>query len=124
VNHKESIEGECILIHTRKYIAQPPINKEGIGLLYKYRCQINSTATIRKELEEKKCKFSKGCHLNLDDSLEADGIEVLCLNMIRFIKQANYTSTHGIQMYETKVYTRAAITLPFRFVLERKGIQI
>jgi hypothetical protein len=123
LNIDDSIEGLSILLYTRKYVSLTPIKKNGIGILFKYRCQINASAEILKELEKKECKFKKGCYLNKHDSLEAERIEIYCLNSINFSKEANYSSTHGIQRAKTKDFTHAVVSIPFRYILERRRIE-
>ncbi len=118
INQEDSIEGEKVLINTRKQITQSPVKRKGIRL-FKYKCSRHSKTEITEELNPKKFKIKEISALNLGDLLEADVIEVYPSNMLRFVKESGYSSKHSIQTAESKSFTFAEIAIPFRFTLSR-----
>jgi len=118
VAQEESIEGERVLVNTRKQIVQPPVSKGG-KILTKYLCSKNAQAEIKQELNPKIAIVKKASRLDLGDILEAHAIEVFTTQRLHFKKEANFTSVHGIQTAECIRFTFAEISVPFRFVLQR-----
>lgn len=125
INQGDAIEGNRVGITTRKQSLQTVVEIEEIGRCFKYLCQKNATATIVEELNldaiEKKEKLQKKIHLNIDDCVSGDSIDLYTLDRLQFSKEANFSSKHGIQTCETKQHCRAQIRIPFRFALEFKN---
>jgi hypothetical protein len=109
----KAIEGEKLLIHTRKSILQSTISISGIGLCFKYLCKKNVRGEIQKELNPKKPYYFKNPALDYGDCLEGDSLEVYSNNRLNFAYVSNYTSVHGIQKATTKKYGAAAIRISF-----------
>jgi hypothetical protein len=112
-----SIEGEKILIDSRKIDMRKQIRLPN-GLKYwKYKCSKRSDAEIIEELNPKVFVLNQQSFLYKGDCISADIIEVLCKNRLKVKKMSNTTSTHGSQNTESKGYTFAAILKPFRAYL-------
>lgn len=117
----ESIEAEKIGLTTRTFIFQSTINDPVVGKLFKYKCKTNVRAVIIEELNPKIYKRCKDSHLEVNDAIAAGIIELYCQKIVKLQKSANFSSTHGIQTGETKSYSHAQISIPFRFVLEKSN---
>jgi hypothetical protein len=120
VNIADSIEGNSILVYTRKQIMSSFVELNNMGKMFKYKCSINTSSEITEELVPKEYKINSKSHLDLNDSLHADIIEVYCLSLLKFTKESNYTSTHSIQKCSSGNLSYAIITQPFRYILEKK----
>lgn len=118
ISKGDSVEGELLLVNARKPVLQAIINRRG-NTFCKYKCEINCKAEVIKELKPKKAVIKITSNLNLGDFLEADKIEILTRNRMNFQKEANYSSSHGIQTASSKGFAFAEIFIPFRWVLER-----
>ena len=122
VNHGDTIEGKRIDIKTRKQTLQTSVEIDDVGRCFKYLCQIHATASITEKLDldikTKDEKIKSNIHLEVDDCISGDSIDVYTLDRLKFSKEANYSHKHGIQSSETKRYGRSQIRIPFRFALE------
>jgi hypothetical protein len=124
INRGETIEGKRIAIKTRKQTLQTSVEIDNIGRCFKYLCQKNANASITEELDIKVSKFSEKSHLDINDSVSGDSIDLYSSDKLQFTKEANYSSKHGIQSSETKQYGCAQIRIPFRFALEMGHIDL
>lgn len=118
INQGDTIEGKRLDIKTRKQTLQTSIEIKDIGRCFKYLCQKNVNASVAEELKEKVAKFADDSHLNLNDNIRGDSVDLYSLTRLQFSKESNYSSKHGIQYSETKKYGCAQIRIPFRFTLE------
>lgn len=125
INQGDTIEGKRVDIKTRKQNLQTSVEIEEIGRCYKYLCQKNATVTIIEELdidaEAKKKKNDEKIHMEVADCVSGDSIDLYSLDFLRFSKEANFSSKHGIQSSETKRFGRAQVRIPFRFALSFTG---
>lgn len=112
----ESIEGEDILIKTRKISPKNPVNDSKLGILFYYKSSKHCISEILKGISEP--IRDKNSHIDPGDCLEADVIEVYSVTRLKFKKESNYSSTHGIQYSTTKQYAHCLIEIPFRIFLE------
>jgi hypothetical protein len=118
-NRGDSIEGEKVHCNTRKAIPGGRFDFLGIGILWKYGCQTNAFVKIIEELNPKRFKYKSTSHLDLDDCISGEKIEVFSSDKLRFKKESNFSSTHGIQWSQSNSYTYAEIKIPYRYILYR-----
>lgn len=121
INQGDAIEGKRVDIKTRKQNLQTSVEIDDIGRCFKYLCQKNATATVIEVLnvdsETKKEKINKKIHMEIDDCVSGDSVDLYSLDLLRFSKEANFSSKHGIQSSETNRFGRAQVRVPFRFAL-------
>jgi hypothetical protein len=114
-----SIEGQKVLVTTRKQVAQGTLFVQNIGLCYKYFCQKNARAVIELELSPKKPLLNPASCLNNGDSVQGQTLDLISDSRLKFAKEANFSSVHGIQTAKTIKFGSAMIRIPFRFVLDK-----
>lgn len=116
---------ECIKsnVATRKISKNPCIIKiDGINY-FKYSAQRRCIVKILEELNPKQHRIYEKSALNINDEIEAQGVDIYTEKRFKLKKESNYSNVHGIQSNIINTFTCAKIMTPFRFVLE-KSIEV
>jgi hypothetical protein len=124
LNVGESIECNKSRIAVRSVSKNPTLVAiEGLNgksyRFFKYKTKIRAIATIIEELNPKECVICEGSHLDLDDTLEAETLEIYTSKRMIFEVISNFSNVHGIQGDEVNHLTYAKIIIPWRFLLEK-----
>jgi hypothetical protein len=98
---------------TRKVSLSSVVDHPVLGKLKKYKCDLNSSARIKKELKPKTYIYSELSRLNLDDTLKSEKLIVLVPIRLIFDKIGGHSGRHSAQSVHTGCFTFAEITLPF-----------
>lgn len=120
----DSIECNKSRVSTRKVSTPVPLKIEkadgGFINLLKFKSKTNSNVTITEELNPKVGVISENSHLDLDDELEAQVMEIYIEGSANFKVISNFSNVHGIQSSNIDSFTYAKIVIPFRFLLDRR----
>lgn len=116
----ESIECDGSEINTRKNVASSILNHPIIGRCIRYLCSRNADSKIIKELNPKVAKIDIRSHLDLNDQIKGERIEVLVqgTKRLKFSVKGGHTSTHKVQTVQSKCYTYSKISKPFNNVID------
>jgi hypothetical protein len=122
---KEGASIECgrSKIAVRKLITLSLIEIGGVRY-FRYKSKISGRATILEELDPKICRISKASFLDSNDELSADVIEIYSEKKIKLENQANYSNVHGMQVGESKSFTYAKISQPWKFINQSDGLKL
>ncbi|MCU0390881.1 MAG: hypothetical protein MUE81_07170 [Thermoflexibacter sp.] len=110
----ESIECNAAEIISRKIVPKGLLKYEKIGFCFKYSCDRDSSAEIKKELSPKKAILKESSKLDL-------GTKLVCLKLFFLVRGKkpitadviNNSGRHKAQLIATKDFTYAEITQPF-----------
>lgn len=112
-----SIECKSAALKTRKLIIGRPVLHNILKILV-YRCTLdmNSSATIEKELDPKKALLDNQSLLDKGASINGDSISVLSEKPIKKNKEKikKGSSTHKASFLKTKAYTFAKLEKAYR----------
>lgn len=114
----ESIECNSAYVFTRKQIYDGMHRLDDLGIVQKYKCDINSTAEIIKELDPKVFVFKEKSKLDMGDKLKCEGLYffVKSNKHVKF-NIVNKTSRHKGSDVTTNKFTFAEVTKPFQDVI-------
>jgi hypothetical protein len=95
------------------------LNGEEI-LLHKGKTKKSAYVKISEELNPKEQRICLTSHVNLDEELQADTIEIYTKRKVTLHLESNFSHVHGVQWNYTKCFTYAKIFIPWRFILEKQ----
>ncbi len=115
VHNNSSIECISAEIISRKITPGNFISIKHIGRLFTYKCDRNSEAIIKKELNPKKAIYNFNSHLDLNTKLECDKLYLMVMCKQPYSKDViNHTHRHKAETITTDKFTFAKISQQLR----------